>query len=623
MSKIPAVIGKLLFFHRELGSDDEDATFEERSERLLFFYKSSHSTSALGANSNYAVDANSQRKESATVDFLGEEELAVLHMLESLIEFSAKFCSEKVDSFLTRREFWTIYECEKNIFICASVSLFDSNDHKERKISRRKIGLYVKEIYKNFVIENGRMSSILGGDRAVSSFVSKAYSNDHKKGNEEESEKEKEKKEKEVEMQNKYNNTYALMTGWELIDYVKKLRTVLKKLLLQQSTLVWDIKNRSNNINQNSCISENERRSANGQSMTSPSQTDIDPTDNCKNSRHHNNGLNCTNINYGNNTDVSYDDDTDSDSCCTSHVTNNNNNAFDGVDNGGTHTSKHYIDQFALLNLQKEIEETKKSLCQILNNDDSVLDMSYDSIKNNETVHNIHIDQLEARTTVPDRCTYTVFFLKKKLRQFLYQHETQNEIKNEIPVNNEHLIRPVNKMITNTITGDDNDDIDKNEKYSKMSKNGRYHEGNEICFINYTYIENLYSFDNSYEKKVSRDYCTDDNYGNKSDNVNNNDDNNDNNDIDNDFNDDNNDHNNHSNNINDNINDSNNDVDNNNDNNDFNNGSDDNTLFRRQIFRFENSRDVIGTQDVKKKSSSASSWDGGSSSLQKILHYFK
>ena len=255
MSKIPAVIGKLLLFHRELGSDDEDATFEERSERLLFFYKSSHSISALDANSTSALDANTQRQESATVDFLGEEELAVLHMLESLIEFSAKFCCEKVDSVLTRKEFWTIHECEKNIFICASVSLFDINDHKERKISRRKISLYMKEIYKDFVIENGRMSFILCGDRAVSSFVLKVDNNDHKKEKEIEYE-------KEVEIQNKYDDTYALMTGWELIDYVKKLRNVLKKLLshLQQGTLVWDIKNRSNNINQNSCIFINDGR---------------------------------------------------------------------------------------------------------------------------------------------------------------------------------------------------------------------------------------------------------------------------------------------------------------------------------------------------------------------------
>ena len=35
--------------------------------------------------------------------------------------------------------------------------------------------------------------------------------------------------------------------------------------------------------------------------------------------------------------------------CCTSDVTNNNNDAFDGVDNSGTHTARYYNDQFAIL----------------------------------------------------------------------------------------------------------------------------------------------------------------------------------------------------------------------------------------------------------------------------------
>ena len=52
------------------------------------------------------------------------------------------------------------------------------------------------------------------------------------------------------------------MTGWEVIDNVQKLRKVMKKLLslLQQGTLVWDIKNRSNNMNQSYSISINDGR---------------------------------------------------------------------------------------------------------------------------------------------------------------------------------------------------------------------------------------------------------------------------------------------------------------------------------------------------------------------------
>ena len=54
-----------------------------------------------------------------------------------------------------------------------------------------------------------------------------------------------------------------------------------------------------------------------------------------------------------------------------------------------------------------------------------------------------------------------------------------------LSVNNESLIRPVNKIMTDVNTGDDND-IDKNEKYGKILKNERYHQINGISFMNYT-----------------------------------------------------------------------------------------------------------------------------------------
>ena len=159
-SRIPALIGNLLFFHRELGNNDEDATLEERSERLLFFYTSIPATQATTSS------IHEEGKISASHNASDEKELAVLHMLESLVEFSAKFCFEKVDNVLTGKEFWTFYECEKNIFICASVSLFNGDGKTENKISRKKIRLYMKEIYDDFVFENGRMDSILCGKKS-------------------------------------------------------------------------------------------------------------------------------------------------------------------------------------------------------------------------------------------------------------------------------------------------------------------------------------------------------------------------------------------------------------------------------------------------------------------------
>ena len=59
-------------------------------------------------------------------------------------------------------------------------------------------------------------------------------------------------------------------------------------------------------------------------------------------------------------------------------------------------------------------------------------------------------------------------------------------------------------------------------------------------------------------------------------------------------------------------------IDKSNNNNDYDHRNDDGTLFTRQIFRFEKSQDIIGAHDVKKKSSFAYSWNGSSSSLQKV-----
>ena len=74
--------------------------------------------------------------------------------LNQLIEIIAHTTYAQVDSVLRRKEFSNIYEFDKNtsISICASVSLFDINDHNERKISRRKISLYMDIIRSNILI---------------------------------------------------------------------------------------------------------------------------------------------------------------------------------------------------------------------------------------------------------------------------------------------------------------------------------------------------------------------------------------------------------------------------------------------------------------------------------------
>ena len=85
-----------------------------------------------------------------------------------------------------------------------------------------------------------------------------------------------------------------------------------------------------NNVSQNSCFFKNDGRSANFSSINSPFQNGIDYPEKCKNGQNRENG------NYENDSDDGFDDN--SDSCCTSDVTDN---AFDGVDNSGTQTAKY------------------------------------------------------------------------------------------------------------------------------------------------------------------------------------------------------------------------------------------------------------------------------------------
>ena len=46
------------------------------------------------------------------------------------------------------------------------------------------------------------------------------------------------------------------------------------------------------------------------------------------------------------------------------------------------------------------------------------------------------------------------------VRKFLHQHEIKKETKNEFFVDNQHLIRPVNKIMTNVNTGDNDNNED-------------------------------------------------------------------------------------------------------------------------------------------------------------------
>ena len=84
---------EILILHRKLDYADEDATLEEQSEKILYFYSSN-------------LDARDIK-----------EQLSIATLSEALIELTNKFSNEPIQTVVMHRKFWTFMECEPGIWI--------------------------------------------------------------------------------------------------------------------------------------------------------------------------------------------------------------------------------------------------------------------------------------------------------------------------------------------------------------------------------------------------------------------------------------------------------------------------------------------------------------------------
>lgn len=84
---------EILILHRKLDYADEDATLEEQSEKILYFYSSN-------------LDARDIK-----------EQLSIATLAEALIELTNKFSNESIQTVVMHRKFWTFMECEPGIWI--------------------------------------------------------------------------------------------------------------------------------------------------------------------------------------------------------------------------------------------------------------------------------------------------------------------------------------------------------------------------------------------------------------------------------------------------------------------------------------------------------------------------
>ena len=97
------MLKKCAIFHRGLGSDDESATIEEGSERLLLYYSST----------SFTAESTTRHEQ--------QRQLSTVSMLESLIEFANKFSREMVQTVRMRDHTWAFFQCEPDIWMAISV----------------------------------------------------------------------------------------------------------------------------------------------------------------------------------------------------------------------------------------------------------------------------------------------------------------------------------------------------------------------------------------------------------------------------------------------------------------------------------------------------------------------
>ena len=328
MSQMPSRVAKMLIFHRNLGCNDDDATIDERSERILYYYSSSDCQHCVDNCDNKNSEEHSQgecnraytnregdraytnreggskgglsgsthTKNSAdnhsSAGFLPLTEIAkvdqadnriqlqLLHMLESLIEFSAKFCRDKVDFILCQKNVWSLSEFETNVWIAVAVPLSE----EKNKYSRNDIQILMRDMYSVFVTTHGTFDSILSSylfsslstpsvsprnynisvciDNPSDDGYDDTDSNDNRTSNDKSKSKSnssnndindaikilKDEKNKDDLFSNKaklqgnnFNKIDDRRSGWELINDVKVLRKRIRKLKLEKDALNFDL----------------------------------------------------------------------------------------------------------------------------------------------------------------------------------------------------------------------------------------------------------------------------------------------------------------------------------------------------------------------------------------------
>jgi hypothetical protein len=115
-----------------LSCNDESATINEQSEKLLYFYdyynsfNHNNNINNNNNNDNY-FDNNRVRRNKKSLSL--SEKLNKINMLEGLINFTSKFSNEVINTVVMNKLTWTFHECETNIWMIVAISNNCNDDY--------------------------------------------------------------------------------------------------------------------------------------------------------------------------------------------------------------------------------------------------------------------------------------------------------------------------------------------------------------------------------------------------------------------------------------------------------------------------------------------------------------
>ena len=591
---MPSLIEKMLIFHRNLGCNDDDATTDERLERILYCYSSPDSNNGDDGSSSSGASNDKKKKiinegifahhwgdrrsrytgnifssaatKNSTQDHSpigsgvcsdiaievsseNEKQLRLLHMVESLIEFSSKFCREKIEFVLCQKYFWCLNECEANVWIAVAVPL----SQKKNNFSRNDIQTLIRDMYNVFVTTHGTFDSILSSF-LFSTLSSPSISprnlnisvcinspsddddcyddidNDNKmnddsdnNNNNNNNNSNNTNNNNDIDDNNKNDGknikakyhlindskSYDRRSGWALIDDVKVLRKKIKNLTHQKEFLFSDVKNLKKSIESDKCCDRNNVDSNDN------NNSNIESDDNNNN----NNNDDFVNINChdGDNVDNYNANQNDN------NYNNNDNNSHNGNNNDNNNNDKNGADTNIESDDNSNIDDNNNDHHN--NNNDNNDNNNND---NNKNIENDHKDNVDDNNNDNNDVIDMNIDMNMNMNNISKENDKKNDVNYSVRSHSDDKNDGNNSDNNNGLGHDNNDNTNKNNNDNNNNNDDNNNNNNNKNNSNNSHINNNNNNNNNKNSHIN-DINSHINISNNDNNNNNNNNNNDNN----------------------------------------------------------------------------------------------